>query len=111
SKIAAKVYGNPADWKYVWRQNSEISNPDKLEVGQIVYYLSSGALGAALKSAKDITVAKLIEKNVTKKVKTVEAKHTKAQPSNANSDNQEVNGFELAKNMFNVFVTDLATAG
>ena len=47
--IAQRVYGQPGDWKFVWRQNSNIDNPDRLEVGQTLVYLSPATLGAAFR--------------------------------------------------------------
>lgn len=59
--IAKKVYGNEGDWKYVWRQNANIQDPDKLEVGMTISYLTPASLGAALEFAKTMTVAQLMK--------------------------------------------------
>ncbi len=51
STIASRVLGNSQDWKMIWRQNDNIDNPDKLVVGQTLYYLDPGMLSAAVSQA------------------------------------------------------------
>ncbi len=96
SGIAQRVYGSPLDWKSIWRQNDNIMNPDSLEVGQTISYLSPENLSAALKYAKSLKLADLIKTNYEKadpvsKTTTVETNTT------------GMTGFEIAKNMFDAF--------
>lgn len=44
ANIAAQVYGDSETWKTIWRQNGHISNPDRLEVGTVIYYIDQAAL-------------------------------------------------------------------
>jgi LysM repeat protein len=61
SSIAQRVYGHFGDWKSIWRQNAHISNPDQLEVGQTISYLSPKAFSQMLDMAKSVTVASILE--------------------------------------------------
>jgi hypothetical protein len=68
--IAQRIYGTSTAWKAIWRQNDRIDNPDIVAPGTVVYYISSGALTAAVKQAKAeldklATVKKSSTKNVT----------------------------------------------
>jgi len=36
SSIAAKFLGNPSRWREIWNLNSQIANPDKIEVGDVL---------------------------------------------------------------------------
>lgn len=47
ASISKRAYGSSKYWKSIWRQNDQINNPDQLEVGQVVYYLTDAALSAA----------------------------------------------------------------
>lgn len=38
--ISKRVYGDSRLWKSIWRLNDGVSNPDRLAVGQTIYYLS-----------------------------------------------------------------------
>ena len=38
SKLAFKIYGNVEDWRTLWRYNSYIGDPDKIEVGMKIVY-------------------------------------------------------------------------
>ena len=40
AKIARNIYGDPGQWKSIWRQNDQVDNPDRLEVGQVIYFLN-----------------------------------------------------------------------
>lgn len=40
SKIAKRIYGNSKQWKSLWKQNTHIGNPNKIEVGMKIQYLS-----------------------------------------------------------------------
>lgn len=40
ASIARNIYGDEGQWKSVWRQNDQIDNPDKLEVGQVIYFVN-----------------------------------------------------------------------
>lgn len=46
ASIAKNVYGDQGQWKSVWRQNDQIGNPDRLEVGQVVYFVNLQAVMA-----------------------------------------------------------------
>ena len=46
SKIAKNVFGDQGQWKSIWRQNDQISNPDKLEIGQVIFFVSTDAVMA-----------------------------------------------------------------
>ncbi|WP_132314475.1 LysM peptidoglycan-binding domain-containing protein [Pseudobacteriovorax antillogorgiicola] len=56
STIASRVLGNAANWKMIWRQNDNIANPDRLEVGSTLYYIEPGMLSATLETARDFFV-------------------------------------------------------
>jgi nucleoid-associated protein YgaU len=56
--IAQRVYGSSKSWKAIWRQNDNINNPDIVTPGSTVYYISSGALSAAVGKIK-IELAKI----------------------------------------------------
>lgn len=71
--IASKTYGDPETWKYIWRQNGQIMNPDKIDAGTKLYVMSKTTL-AALKSdnfgnnsmvreaVSDVQVAETVQK-------------------------------------------------
>ncbi len=44
STIASRVLGRSSDWKTIWRQNDGIDNPDRLVVGQTIYYVEPASL-------------------------------------------------------------------
>ncbi len=48
STIAARVLGSSESWKLIWRQNDNISDPDKLTAGTTIFYIEPSALGAAI---------------------------------------------------------------
>lgn len=48
STISSRVLGRSNDWKMIWRQNDNIDNPDRLVVGQTLYYVDPGMLMSAL---------------------------------------------------------------
>lgn len=111
--IAQRIYGAAGDWKFIWRHNSELANPDKLEVGQAVYYVNPASLSAAIDKLKTLTIADLIDKSFEKQdpnanynqtVDNFEAQAESVQP-------QQVNGFQIAKTMFNVFTSNIGIAG
>jgi len=101
SAIAQRVYGSPMDWKSIWRQNAELINPDKLEVGQTLVYLAPASLSAAIDYAKSIKVADLIKMNFDQAAPEAQASQT---------DNS-VSGFEIAAGMFSVMSTGLGISG
>jgi nucleoid-associated protein YgaU len=41
AKIAKNIYGDQGQWKSIWRQNDQIENTDKLEVGQVIYFVNN----------------------------------------------------------------------
>ncbi|MBP9706908.1 MAG: LysM peptidoglycan-binding domain-containing protein [Oligoflexales bacterium] len=70
STIADRVYGNAKAWKFIWRQNGNIDNPDLLSVGQIVYYVEykDGELASIKAPAKkyDLSSKSVFVKSVKK---------------------------------------------
>ena len=40
ASISENVYGDAGQWKSVWRQNDQIDNPDRLEIGQVIYFVN-----------------------------------------------------------------------
>lgn len=58
--IAATVYGASSMWKTIWRQNGHVSNPDKLEVGQVIYYVDQSALTTAIDKVSQAKFATLV---------------------------------------------------
>ena len=63
SGIAQQLTGDFANWKSIWRQNSDIENPDQISVGQTIYYVNSAALNAALNFVKNVKVADVLTIN------------------------------------------------
>lgn len=49
--IASRTYGDPETWKYIWRQNGQIMDPDRIDVGTKLYVMPKTTL-VALKSDK-----------------------------------------------------------
>src|SRR5690606_38121943 len=43
STIAQRVYGAAGRWKFIWRQNHNVSNPDRLKPGMEIYYMEADA--------------------------------------------------------------------
>ena len=37
ARISREYYGKKEYWKFVWRQNSEITNPDLIAIGSVLY--------------------------------------------------------------------------
>ncbi len=103
SKIAEKVYGSSAEWKYVWRQN-DISNPDVLTVGQEIVYLSPVALSKAYDALKNMSFAKLVEKSAFgKSILLAGSKVVKWNASQIqDSEFDTLSGFNQAREMFQV---------
>ena len=46
STIASRVLGDANNWKLIWRHNDNISNPDRLEAGSVIYYVSPNQMAA-----------------------------------------------------------------
>ncbi|MCY4444789.1 MAG: LysM peptidoglycan-binding domain-containing protein [Proteobacteria bacterium] len=46
SSIAARVYGDSGQWQSLWRANDMIDNPDRLTVGQLVYFVDNSSVMA-----------------------------------------------------------------
>ena len=44
SGIAERVYGNSSHWVIIWRHNGHVTNPDRIEVGQVITYPQQGYL-------------------------------------------------------------------
>lgn len=49
--IASRTYGDAGTWKYIWRQNGQIMNPDKIDAGTKLYVMPKKTL-VALKKDK-----------------------------------------------------------
>ena len=47
SGIAARVYGDHSHWVIIWRHNGHVTNPDRIEVGQVITYPQQGYLSVA----------------------------------------------------------------
>lgn len=63
--IAQRVYGSSKAWRSIWRQNPGVDNPDVVTPGSTVYYISQGALSAALELNKSLKVSKVSKKAAT----------------------------------------------
>lgn len=50
SGIAERVYGNPSHWVIIWRHNGHVTNPDRIEVGQVITYPQQGYLSVERKA-------------------------------------------------------------
>jgi LysM repeat protein len=59
--IAQNVLGNGKAWKHIWRQNDTVNNPDRLEVGQTIYYIAPGALTAQLNKIRTDNITQTIQ--------------------------------------------------
>lgn len=46
ASLAQRIYGDPGEWQAVWRANDTIDNPDRLTVGQIVYFVNNSEVMA-----------------------------------------------------------------
>lgn len=44
-KLALRVYGNSKHWKYIWRQNGQITDPDDLVAGSKLVLVPENGLG------------------------------------------------------------------
>lgn len=110
SKIAQRVYGNSSEWKYVWRQN-DIANPDRLEVGQEVVYLSPAALAQAYDSLKDMSFAQLVEKSALGKGILIAGAKMVQWDNHEATEFDTVNGFVNAQQMFGVFAENAGFSG
>ena len=53
STIASKVYGDYNQWQSIWRTNDHIDNPDKLTVGQTLYFIDQGSVLANIDKWKN----------------------------------------------------------
>lgn len=60
SKIAMNHYGSGTKWTQVWQENSQISSPDQLDVGSVVYLKKSGRQFAHKKVTKQHLTRSLI---------------------------------------------------
>ena len=60
--IAQRVYGSSKAWRSIWRQNPGVDNPDVVTPGSTVYYISQGALSAALELNKSLKVSEVSKK-------------------------------------------------
>ncbi len=81
--IAQRVYGSSKAWRSIWRQNPGVDNPDVVTPGSTVYYISQGALSAALEKTRNnvIKLAKADGKKAEKIVKTFKGKNSPSQGS------------------------------
>ncbi len=51
SHVSKAVFGNVAEWRVLWKENPNIVDPDKIKVGQEIYFKPK-----ALKIKNDITI-------------------------------------------------------
>ena len=81
--ISKRVYGASKHWRYIWRQNDNIDNPDKLSAGMNVYYVTKDSmqtvfsLDSKLESSNVAVISKTSTKTATKY-----SKHSKHLVSN-----------------------------
>ncbi len=75
--ISNRVFGNSTLWKLIWRQNDKISNPDKLEAGTKIYYISSDKLADFDKEISSKVAVVKAKKEVKKVVKAEVSKSKK----------------------------------
>lgn len=54
--IAKRVLGNSQEWKAIWRQNDTVDNPDKLKVGQTIYYVDAGGFASNMTKDRSVNV-------------------------------------------------------
>jgi nucleoid-associated protein YgaU len=74
ASIAAKTLGTPKAWKFIWRQNDKIDNPDQLTVGTTIYFVNPMNLQSALDNNTNSDVAaKVVSKTVSQQAKVVKA--------------------------------------
>ena len=52
SGIAERVYGDPTHWVIIWRHNGHVTNPDRIEVGQVITYPQQGYLSVEQDTSK-----------------------------------------------------------
>ena len=46
--ISKRVFGTSQEWKSIWRQNGTVDNPDRLTVGQTIYYVDYNGIASNL---------------------------------------------------------------
>ena len=62
ASIARNIYGDEGQWKSIWRQNDQIDNPDRLEVGQVIYFVNSQEVMAQTELIKKAQKTVSVEK-------------------------------------------------
>lgn len=82
--ISKRVYGSSKHWRYIWRQNDNIDNPDKLSAGMNVYYVTKDSMQTVFNldsKLESSNVAVVVAKTSTKTA-TKYSKHSKHLVSN-----------------------------
>lgn len=51
-KIAKNIFGDSAQWKSIWRYNDQVGNPDQLEVGQTLVFVSFQDVMASIEAER-----------------------------------------------------------
>lgn len=70
--IAQRVYGSSRNWKIIWRQNDHISDPNNIEAGKPIYYISKDHLASNGASKQESTAVALQEPVI---IETIEEKN------------------------------------
>lgn len=64
SSLAQSIYGDYGQWKALWRANDSIDDPDRLIVGQTVYYVNYSSMMAAKASWQQFFAAQSTTESV-----------------------------------------------
>ncbi len=69
ASIAGRVLGNSSLWRMIWRQNDNISNPDRLTAGTTLFYIApAGMASLERNSSEDKVVVTQTKAQATKKM-------------------------------------------
>ncbi len=69
ASIAKKVLGNSKNWKFIWRQNDNVDNPDQLKEGTVLYFVSTQNMAEVKQLTKQTLLANKVRKVKVTKVK------------------------------------------
>ncbi len=58
SDVSRRIYGDQMEWKLLWRHNDRIMDPNKLEVGSVVYYVKFNTMANASRVSKNHSLIK-----------------------------------------------------
>lgn len=67
SEVSKRIYGDKDQWKFLWRHNDQINDPENLTAGSLVYYVNPGLLNS-LSDGVYTKLNKYNEFGVSKKV-------------------------------------------